>query len=324
MTLNWNGFKEVFYSKYFTEEVRSRLSRELMTLRHGDSSVADFVRKFERGCHFVPLIANNTQGKLRHFMDGLRPILRCDVRVAGPTTYFVAVSRALAEEQGQKDIEIDGQGKMPYQAPQQQKQRPPFKKPFQGQPRKKSYQGPLKGKGPIQQQKVPQGPASDHVLKDCPQWVQTTQGRVFAMHAQETNPDTTLLTGNIFIKRLTTKALIDSGATHSFISETFANHLDIKSIGLDVNYSVTIPSGEELLATSVIRDVDLELQGHLVYADLIVLPMPEFDIILGIDCLTKNRFLINFQKRHEDSFTKGVRPSWPASFQTCCAHSIYI
>ncbi|XP_073061819.1 uncharacterized protein, partial [Primulina eburnea] len=40
-----------------------------MTLRQGDSCVADFVRKFERGCHFVTLIANDVQAKLRHFLN---------------------------------------------------------------------------------------------------------------------------------------------------------------------------------------------------------------------------------------------------------------
>ncbi|XP_073057325.1 uncharacterized protein [Primulina eburnea] len=125
-TLSWTGFKEVFFAKYFIEEVRSRLTREFMTLRQGDSSVANFVRKFERGCYFVPLISNDVQAKLRHFMDGLRPILRRDVRIAGPTSYAVAVSRALAAEQDQRDIEADRQGKRPYQAPpqHQQHQRP--------------------------------------------------------------------------------------------------------------------------------------------------------------------------------------------------------
>ncbi|XP_073307130.1 uncharacterized protein [Primulina huaijiensis] len=139
-TLTWNGFKEVFYSKYFTEEVRSRMTREFITLRQGDSSVTEFVRKFERGCHFVPLIANDVRENLRHFIDGLRPIVRRDVRVAGLTTYAVAVPRALAAEQDQGDIESDRQGKRPYQAPQQQQQqRPQFKRPFQGQQGKRKY-----------------------------------------------------------------------------------------------------------------------------------------------------------------------------------------
>ena len=91
--------------------------------------------------------------------------------------------------------------------------------------------------------------------------------------------------------------MIDSGATHSFISEVFANFLKIKTIGLDIAFSVVLPSGEEMAATNVIRDIDLELHGNLVYADLIVLPMPEFDIILGMDWLLKNRVLIDFQRR---------------------------
>ncbi|XP_073019307.1 uncharacterized protein [Primulina eburnea] len=298
-TLTCDGFKEVLDSKYFTEEVCSPLTREFMTLRQGDISVAEFVRNFERGCHFVPLIYNDVQEKMRHFIDGLRPILHRDVNVAGPTTYNVAVSRALAAEQDKRDIELDRHGKSPYQVPHQQQSQ--FKRPFQRQQGKRPFQGPSRGKGPIPQKKAPQRPentvcpkcnrqhmgwclcgsgkcfkcrANDYMLKDCPQWRQPTQGRVFAMQAEEANSDTTLLMGNIFIKRVVIKALLDSGATHSFISETFANHLDVKPIGLDVNYPMTVPSWEELSATSVLRDIDLELHGHLVYANMIVSPMP--------------------------------------------------
>ncbi|XP_073304583.1 uncharacterized protein [Primulina huaijiensis] len=107
------------------------------------------------------------------------------------------------------------------------------------------------------------------------------------MDAEEANPDPTLLTGNIFISRVATKALLDSGATRTFLSEIFVNNLGVKSIGLDASYSVTVPSREELSASSVVRDIELESHGHLVYVDLIVLPMPKFDIILGVDWLMK-------------------------------------
>ncbi|XP_073061846.1 uncharacterized protein [Primulina eburnea] len=86
-TLSWMHFTEVSCSKYFTDEMRARLTKEFMNLRQGDMTVMEFIRKFERGCHFVPLIANDSGAKLRQFLDGLRPILRRDVRVAGPITY---------------------------------------------------------------------------------------------------------------------------------------------------------------------------------------------------------------------------------------------
>ncbi|XP_073273308.1 uncharacterized protein [Primulina huaijiensis] len=241
-TLTWEGFEEVFYSKYFTDDVRSQLTRELMTLRHGDRSVAEFVRKLEQGCHFVPLIANKAREKLRHFMD---------------------VTRALAAEQDLKDIETYRQGKRPFQAPQRQVK----------QPTKKPFQGPNKGKGQQTQKKAAQKlteypvcpkysrknegeclwgsgkcfkcGSNDHVLKNCPQLKQPTQGRVFAMHAEEADPDTTLL------------------------KDGFVRFLYIKPTRIDVSYSVTVPFGEKQSTSSVVRDLSLELQGYTVYADLI-------------------------------------------------------
>ncbi|XP_075515731.1 uncharacterized protein LOC142550542 [Primulina tabacum] len=127
------------------------------------------------------------------------------------------------------------------------------------------------------------------MLKDCPQWKQPPQGRVFAMHVVEENPDTTLLTAM--------NAVLDSGRIRSFKSNNFVSYLCVKSTKADINYSVTVPSGKELSASSVVRHFDLELQGHTVYADLIVMSMPEVDIILGIDWLSKNGVLIDFHRR---------------------------
>ncbi|XP_073318053.1 uncharacterized protein [Primulina huaijiensis] len=47
----------------------------------------------------------------------------------------------------------------------------------------------------------------------------------------------------------------------------------------------------------MVKDIDLEMQGHLVYADLILLSMPKFDVILGMDWLTRNRVSIDFRRR---------------------------
>ncbi|XP_075481192.1 uncharacterized protein LOC142521904 [Primulina tabacum] len=68
-------FKEVLCGKYFPGDVRVRLRREFMSLHQGDLTVAEFIWKFDRGCHFVPLIARDAAQKLRHFMNGLRPTL---------------------------------------------------------------------------------------------------------------------------------------------------------------------------------------------------------------------------------------------------------
>ncbi|XP_075515534.1 uncharacterized protein LOC142550181 [Primulina tabacum] len=70
-TLIWVQFKNIFYEKYLNTEVCGRLKRKFMTLLQGETIVAEFVRRFDRGCHFVPFIARDAAEKMRHFMDGL-------------------------------------------------------------------------------------------------------------------------------------------------------------------------------------------------------------------------------------------------------------
>ncbi|XP_042422874.1 uncharacterized protein LOC122010411 [Zingiber officinale] len=218
-TLTWEEFKGIFYDKYFTADVRSRLKREFMSLRQGDLSVAEFVKKFDTGCHFVPLIANDATEKLRHFLDGLRPTIRRDVLLADPTEYQDAVTRAFRAEQSLKDIEWEVQRKRP--PPQQQQQQ-----------NKKSYTGPQKGQGQSKfQGKMKQSPqeatavkteekplckecnrqhygqclwgtykcfkcgGDGHKAKECPKLREPVTGRAFVMHAKEAEPDTTLITG---------------------------------------------------------------------------------------------------------------------------------
>ncbi|XP_073277697.1 uncharacterized protein [Primulina huaijiensis] len=93
-TLTWSQFKEIFYNKYFSADVRGRLTREFMSLRQGDSTVAEFIRKFDRGCHSVPLIVRDVAQKLRHFMDGQRPTLHWDVMLMRPASYDEAITCA--------------------------------------------------------------------------------------------------------------------------------------------------------------------------------------------------------------------------------------
>ncbi|XP_073298459.1 uncharacterized protein [Primulina huaijiensis] len=96
-TLTWNQFSDLFYNKYFPADVRGRLTQEFMCLRRGGggaSSIAEFIRKFDRSFHFVPIIARDIVEKLRHFMDGIRPTIRRNVMLMRPASYDAATACA--------------------------------------------------------------------------------------------------------------------------------------------------------------------------------------------------------------------------------------
>ncbi|XP_073153877.1 uncharacterized protein [Henckelia pumila] len=136
-----------------------------------------------------------------------------------------------------------------------------------------------------------------HMARDCLELRRPLQGRVFVMQAEEADPDTTLITGRILVASVATRSLLDSRATHSFISEAFAHKRGIQHEELSIGFSVTIPSGEELSTRRFVKNLELILQGQSVVADFIVLPIPEFDLILGMDWMTKNAVVIDFQRR---------------------------
>ncbi|XP_073153794.1 uncharacterized protein [Henckelia pumila] len=112
-TLPWAEFRRLFFEKYFNADVRARLKMEFLSLRQGDLSVAEFVVKFERGCHFVPLIGDDEAEKLQHFIVGLRPTIRRNVLMAEPADYASALRRALRSEQTLRDISAEAQSKRP-------------------------------------------------------------------------------------------------------------------------------------------------------------------------------------------------------------------
>ncbi|XP_073120313.1 uncharacterized protein [Henckelia pumila] len=130
-----------------------------------------------------------------------------------------------------------------------------------------------------------------HMAKDCPELWRPMQGR-------------------IVVAGLTTRALLDSGATHSFISEAFTRKLDIEYEEFLGGFTVTIPSGKELSTRNMVKNLELLLQGQSVSADLIVLPMPKFDLILGMDWMTKNAVVIDFQQRSVLVRPEGEEPFW--------------
>ncbi|XP_073033806.1 uncharacterized protein [Primulina eburnea] len=70
-----------------------------------------------------------------------------------------------------------------------------------------------------------------------------------------------------------------------------------------LGFKVSIPSGDQMSTSSIVKNLELRLFKD-VRQDLIVLPMPEFDIILGMDGLSSNGASIDFRQR-----SVSVRPS---------------
>ena len=79
------------------------------------------------------------------------------------------------------------------------------------------------------------------------------------------------------------------------MSYDFALHVHGKIESLRYDISVSMPAGGITIVNTVIRACLVALPSVTVYADLIVINLCEFDVILGMDWLSKNHAIVDCQ-----------------------------
>ena len=83
-------------------------------------------------------------------------------------------------------------------------------------------------------------------------------------------------------------ALIDPGSTHSYVcmEHVFDKVPRMEKLVYDMH--VTSPLGHSVCVNSVYRNCPIVIQAIEFLTDLITLPFREFDLILGMDWLSKH------------------------------------
>ena len=84
-------------------------------------------------------------------------------------------------------------------------------------------------------------------------------------------------------------ALVNPRATHSFISVLLTERHQIESQPIDGCMVVSVPNGDTMISERIVPGSRLVIQNKDFSADLIVLGIHDFDIVLGIDCLSRHR-----------------------------------
>ena len=100
---------------------------------------------------------------------------------------------------------------------------------------------------------------------------------------QETSPD--LVTGMLKIFSIDVYALLDPGATLSFVTPLVTRKFDILPDILNEPLMVSTPVGESVVAKRVYRNCPIMLPNRVSYVELVELDMLDFDVILGMNWL---------------------------------------
>nr|GEU98294.1 reverse transcriptase domain-containing protein [Tanacetum cinerariifolium] len=123
------------------------------------------------------------------------------------------------------------------------------------------------------------------------------RGREFMMGVEEARQDPNIVTGTFSLNNHYATMLFDSGGDYNFVSTTSVPLLDIEPSSLGISYEIKIASGQLVKINKVIRDYKLEIEGHTFDIDLISFGHESFDVIIGMDWLSRHRAEIVYHER---------------------------
>ncbi|KAL8108572.1 hypothetical protein AgCh_024881 [Apium graveolens] len=126
------------------------------------------------------------------------------------------------------------------------------------------------------------------IMGSTPAVSETPRARVSDMSVKDAIQDTDVMAGTLNVNSLCAKVLIDSGATRSFISQDFVSKLNCPFEYLNEIMTVELVNQERVSVNKVCGNCEIEISGIKFCVDLIPFKLGEFDVILGMDWLSKH------------------------------------
>lgn len=94
-----------------------------------------------------------------------------------------------------------------------------------------------------------------------------------------------MIEGNVLVYGVHARCLFDSSSSHSFISPYFASKLSVNRIVMDIILSIE--------TEWMHKDCMIQMSDRTLQANIILLNMSDFDVILGMDWLSTYHASIN-------------------------------
>ncbi|GJR63413.1 putative reverse transcriptase domain-containing protein [Tanacetum coccineum] len=134
-----------------------------------------------------------------------------------------------------------------------------------------------------------------HIKRNCPKLKNhgngngngVAQGRAYALGGRDVSLDSNVITGTFLLNNRYAIILFGTGADRSFISTTFSTLIDITPTTLENYYDVELADGKIIGVNTIIQGRTLNFINHPFNIDLMLVLLGSFDVIVGMDWLTK-------------------------------------
>ncbi|GKB07091.1 putative reverse transcriptase domain-containing protein, partial [Tanacetum coccineum] len=274
----WEDFKKLLIKEYCPDDEIQKLETKFWNHKMVGSNIDGYTARFHKLARLVPHMVTPENQRVNRYIRGLASEIKAHVTSSKPTT-IQSVNKNRGRDDRNKRQRIERN--FALTAPEQGQGQPTNERPrptcFEcGDP--------------------------NHFRRNCPSINRvTTAGgnRPNPVLAIEAKPNP----GN---NKNRAQVLFDSGADYSFISTNFLPLINMKPSVISLGHEIKIASGLKVVTNMIVRDCRLELEGHTFIIDLIPFGHGSFDVIVGMDWLSKLRAkIVCFEKIVQISLSNG-------------------
>eukprot|EP00253_Pinus_taeda_P033796 PITA_33796 len=296
-TITWENFQRYFKERYLTERFYDEKVREFHDLWLGQQTMDEFITRFTSLLCYVPYIREEKE-KVQRFVSSLPPYMWERIEFDNPNSMDEVIRKARIFYQQSKQ-----KGET---ASKKWNERKGFKSNGLN---KGSRSGKGFGKGPNNRNvtrtatkfKTSNEPKiNEQHWKGTEQLSQiheaSTVGEVghsiprinVALDDRQAEYQPTMVEFEGKISDLTITVLIDPGATLSYVSPKIVERCKLQPVRFKNPWPVQLATGAKRRVTAKIKDCSLTIAGESVVADLNLLPLRSYDVLIGMHWLERN------------------------------------
>ncbi|GKD45260.1 reverse transcriptase domain-containing protein, partial [Tanacetum coccineum] len=136
-----------------------------------------------------------------------------------------------------------------------------------------------------------------HYRNQCPKANNNAYGRTYLLRDKNAHQDPNVVMGTFLLNEHLARLLFDSGADKSFVSISLAFILNIPPITLDTTYDIETADENLVGSNTVIQGCTLLLLNQPFKIDLMPIKLGSFDVVIGIDWLSKYHARIIYDEK---------------------------
>ncbi|GJW40084.1 reverse transcriptase domain-containing protein [Tanacetum coccineum] len=263
--ISWSEFKKLLIKKYCPRTEVNKMEDEFYNLTVKGDDLKTYIRRFQELAILCPTMVPNFEKLMEFFIRGLPRSIEGNVTASKPQTLEEAITHT----------------------PRYTRNLPLCKR-CALQSRNCRNKGPTTGSN-LQPVSVTWHACEEkgHYKNQCPKANNSAYGRAYLLRDKNAHQDPNVVTVMFLLNQHLARVLFDLRADKSFVSISLASMLNIPPIILDTTYDIEMADGNLVGTNIIIQGCTLILLNQPFKIDLMPIKLGSFDVVIGMDCLSK-------------------------------------